>query len=178
MPTQIEGLDGWSLALRLSSQALNAKKGLLFNGAKRHEMFSLFFITAVPFKLPLILPPTCNCQPQYEGLVWVYVCSFPVQLELGSSHYLRQTVSVGEPIKVLTSLLTFSFLPLFNWTLGAQSSAPMCVSASVSISWCMKILFSYPSQAHLLSVIGDSVFLSQLPRHNESHRNNINNITL
>ena len=32
-PTQIEGLDGWSLTLRLPSQASNAKKGLLFNGA-------------------------------------------------------------------------------------------------------------------------------------------------
>ena len=38
---------------------------------------------------------------------------------------------------ILISLLIFSFLPLFNWTLGAQSSAPR-VSASVSISFWME----------------------------------------
>ena len=42
---------------------------------------------------------------------------------------------------VLISLLIFSFLPLFIWTLGAQSSAPMQVSASVSISCWMKVLW-------------------------------------
>ena len=40
---------------------------------------------------------------------------------------------VDQPLAGQTSLLIFSLLLLFNWTLGAQSGAPMWVSVSISL---------------------------------------------
>ena len=74
--------------------------------------------------LPVVLQsaPAIQLLPIFRGTSLDHADFFPIQLELVSSHYL--SVSVGVPIMVLTSLLIFLFLPLFNWTLVAQSSAP------------------------------------------------------
>ena len=48
---------------------------------------------------------------------------------------------VGAPLMDLTSLLMFSLLMLLIWSLGVQSSAPMCVSVPISIHRQMKVLW-------------------------------------
>ena len=72
-------------------------------------------------------PQPYNCHPNSEGLVWSYASSFPAGVDELTLAQVK--VSVGVFIMTLTSLRIFSFLPIFNWTLGAQASVPVWVSA-------------------------------------------------
>ena len=77
-------------------------------------------------------PSVCpSCQPPSEGFGCSDAHSPPVQMELVSYHQPKQTVSVDDPLMALNSLLILSLPRLFNWILGAQSSALMWVIAFV-----------------------------------------------
>ena len=84
--------------------------------------------------------PAMQLSTTFRGTSLV-VCLFLLSpAGVGELPLAQATVLVDEPIMILTSFLIFSLLSLFNWTLGAQSSAPVRVSTSASISCWMKAL--------------------------------------
>ena len=94
----------------------------------------------VPLPVAPQSAPAMQLSDTFRGTSLVLCWFLPCPAGVSELPLAQVIVSVGVPIMVLTSLFIFLLLPLFSWTWGAQSSAPMQVSASVSISCWMKIL--------------------------------------
>ena len=84
------------------------------------------------------------CQPHPQCTVSSYAPSHPVQQASVHSHYISPAIPVhGCTSRRPDFVLMFSLLLLLIWTLGAKSSAPMWVSASISTYGQMKVLWWY-----------------------------------
>ena len=111
---------------------------LFFLNLCSSALSSFLFCTLPIVSVALLSVPAIQLSPTFKCSSLVQCWFLPSQ---GGIDELPLAVSVGIPILVLASLLIFSLLPLINCTLGAQLSAPLWVSASVSISCWMKFLW-------------------------------------